>query len=101
MCLFPPITACVCISCRELDALLVEQCTVDTDTTTGQSVPAVIGNYREIPHTVHLCSIKETSSLYQSYKFIHLKDREQKNIMVLTYYAPFTIHKKNLFLCDI
>uniref|UniRef100_A0A8D3CF01 Actin related protein 10 n=1 Tax=Scophthalmus maximus TaxID=52904 RepID=A0A8D3CF01_SCOMX len=25
--------------------LLVEQCTVDTDTTTGQSVPAVIGNY--------------------------------------------------------
>lgn len=39
----------VCISCRELDGLLVEQCTVDTDATTGQSVPAAIGNYRKIP----------------------------------------------------
>lgn len=30
----------------------MEQCTVDTDTTTGQSVPAVIGNYRKIQYTV-------------------------------------------------
>lgn len=55
MCLFPPVTACVCIYCRELDGLLVEQCTVDTDTITGQSVPAVIGNYIKIPiHCVWL-----------------------------------------------
>uniref|UniRef100_A0A3B4Z0P1 Actin related protein 10 n=1 Tax=Stegastes partitus TaxID=144197 RepID=A0A3B4Z0P1_9TELE len=32
---------------KELDGLLVEQCTVDTDTTTGQSVPAVIGTIPE------------------------------------------------------
>ncbi|KAI3364440.1 hypothetical protein L3Q82_011230 [Scortum barcoo] len=32
---------------KELDSLLVEQCTVDTDTTTGQSVPAVIGTIPE------------------------------------------------------
>lgn len=34
----------LCCKCRELDGLLVEQCTVDTDTSTGQSVPAVLGN---------------------------------------------------------
>uniref|UniRef100_A0A671YQY1 Actin related protein 10 n=1 Tax=Sparus aurata TaxID=8175 RepID=A0A671YQY1_SPAAU len=32
---------------KELDGLLVEQCTVDTDTTTGQSVPAAIGTIPE------------------------------------------------------
>uniref|UniRef100_A0A8C3A4E0 Actin-related protein 10 n=1 Tax=Cyclopterus lumpus TaxID=8103 RepID=A0A8C3A4E0_CYCLU len=35
------------IDIRELDGLLVEQCTVDTDTTTGQSVPAAIGTIPE------------------------------------------------------
>uniref|UniRef100_A0AAQ6AND5 Actin-related protein 10 n=1 Tax=Amphiprion ocellaris TaxID=80972 RepID=A0AAQ6AND5_AMPOC len=40
---------------KELDGLLVEQCTVDTDTTTGQSVPAVIGNYTKSSHTLRLC----------------------------------------------
>lgn len=37
---------------RELDSFLVEQCTVDTDTTTGQSVQAAIGKYRKSAHTV-------------------------------------------------
>ncbi|XP_029281735.1 actin-related protein 10 [Cottoperca gobio] len=32
---------------KELDGLLVEQCTVDTDTTAGQSVPAAIGTIPE------------------------------------------------------
>lgn len=41
-------TASVWVYCRELDGLLVEQCTVDTDTTTGQSVQAAIGNCRII-----------------------------------------------------
>uniref|UniRef100_A0A668A2G7 Actin related protein 10 n=1 Tax=Myripristis murdjan TaxID=586833 RepID=A0A668A2G7_9TELE len=33
----------------EMDGLLVEQCTVDTDSSSGQSVPTVIGN-RHKPH---------------------------------------------------
>uniref|UniRef100_A0A3B3Y297 Actin related protein 10 n=1 Tax=Poecilia mexicana TaxID=48701 RepID=A0A3B3Y297_9TELE len=33
---------------KELNGFLVEQCTVDTDTTTGQSVPAIIGNDRQL-----------------------------------------------------
>ncbi|XP_062324499.1 actin-related protein 10 [Osmerus eperlanus] len=32
---------------KELDSLLVEQCTVDSDSTTGQSLPAVIGSIPE------------------------------------------------------
>ncbi|KAJ8274885.1 hypothetical protein COCON_G00095100 [Conger conger] len=32
---------------KELEAQLVEQCTVDTDSSTGQSLPAAIGNIQE------------------------------------------------------
>lgn len=49
--LFPP-TRSVSISCRELDGFLVEQCTVDTDTSTGQSVPAIIGNFRKTQYKI-------------------------------------------------
>lgn len=42
------LTACLwCVStpvvCRELEGLLTEQCTVDTESSPGQSLPTVIG----------------------------------------------------------
>uniref|UniRef100_A0A665WU46 Actin related protein 10 n=1 Tax=Echeneis naucrates TaxID=173247 RepID=A0A665WU46_ECHNA len=44
----------------ELDGLLVEQCTVDTDTTTGQSVPAVIVNTKIFLFpTVRTCFVSD------------------------------------------
>lgn len=41
----------LCVSCRELDGLLIEQCTVDTDAATGQSIPAVIGTHWDWNHS--------------------------------------------------
>lgn len=79
-----PVTACVCISCRELDGLLVEQCTVDTDTTTGQSVPAVIGNY---------WANKIMSSPTGECSMFVLQCRAQESRLALTHNASFTIHK--------
>lgn len=87
--------------CRELDGLLVEQCTVDTDTTTGQTVPAVIGNYRKISFTIWLfLSTGQTCNLDVHWWFV-VQPRKQVNIMALHHYASLTIHKGNLFLCDI
>lgn len=47
----------LCSSCRELDGLLIEQCTVDTDAAAGQSIPAVIGTYWHWNYSVSFKSL--------------------------------------------
>uniref|UniRef100_A0AAQ5YC79 Actin related protein 10 n=1 Tax=Amphiprion ocellaris TaxID=80972 RepID=A0AAQ5YC79_AMPOC len=67
---------------KELDGLLVEQCTVDTDTTTGQSVPAVIGT---IPEETRPAPPPDVDYPLDGEKILHVKGSIRDSVMEILF----------------
>uniref|UniRef100_A0AAZ3SNK8 Actin-related protein 10 n=1 Tax=Oncorhynchus tshawytscha TaxID=74940 RepID=A0AAZ3SNK8_ONCTS len=67
---------------KELDGLLVEQCTVDSDSSTGQSLPTVIGS---IPEEVRPTPPPDVDYPLDGEKILHIKGTIRDSVMEMLF----------------